>query len=76
MSILDQMAKPSAFVPTTTQQYIALQLAKRLSDTENVRWYLRSLENFGEARLLEAFHSIQAVAPSDLASVFRSLFHH
>lgn len=76
MSILDQMAQPSAFVPGTPQEYFALQLAKRLGDTNNIRWYVRALEHVSEAGLLEAFHSIQTVASSDMASVFRSLFHH
>ena len=55
-SILDRMATPlREFRPETTQEFFALQLARKLKDTANVRSYVALTERFSEETLIEAY---------------------
>ena len=76
MTILEQMATSAAFVPSTTMEYFALQLAKRLEDTGDIHWYLRSVDHFSRGKLLSIFHSVQSVAPAGRSAAFRTSLHH
>jgi len=54
--ILDQMSQPQgAFRPTTTVEYFALQLARKLNDMKRLRSYLTLLEHHSQQRVLTAF---------------------
>jgi hypothetical protein len=76
MNILEKLAKSQDFRPTTTQEYVALQLARYLKDTSDIRWYVRSIEYFGQDRLFSALQAVQRVSTVERTHTFRSMFHH
>jgi len=76
MNILEKLAKSQDFRPTTTQEYVALQIARYLKDTSDIRWYVRSIEHFGQDRLFSALQAVQRVSPVEQTSAFRSRFQH
>jgi hypothetical protein len=55
-SILDQLIEPNQFIPTTTEEFLALQLAKRLDDEEAIGKYLHYVAHHPASHLLQQFH--------------------
>ncbi len=56
-NILEQMVKtPSRFTPSNAAEYLALQIARKLSDLEAVRSYAALSEKYGEEHILDIFH--------------------
>ena len=54
--ILDSMmAKPQGFVPETVAQYEALQLARKLGDTDRIRKYVALFERVPSDVVAEAY---------------------
>ena len=58
--ILDQILKEEQFAPTSTQEYFALQLARRLSDDAAVKLYVRYVEHHSPNHLLHIFHRVKS----------------
>lgn len=60
ISILDSMlAKPDRFTPESVAGYIALQLAKKIDDTDGLWKYLSLLDHHPLPILLEAFNKVR-----------------
>lgn len=78
-NILSTVAEQNGkFTPSKPSHYLAVQIAKRLSDAEAVRHYLVLFEHHPEHILLEAFHRCSAGAnPSgeSFMRAFRELTH-
>ena len=55
-SILDQLIESKQFVPTTTEEFLALQLAKRLDDEDAIGKYLQYVAHHPAPHLLQQFH--------------------
>jgi hypothetical protein len=68
--ITNQTLPSQQFTPTTVEEYLALQLAKRLSDEQGVRRYIRYTEHYPAKHLLHLVH--QASQESDPANAFHS----
>jgi hypothetical protein len=59
-SILDSMiTKTQVFVPESVVEYIALQLARKLDDTDEVLKYLSLLDRYALSMIIEAFGNAQ-----------------
>jgi hypothetical protein len=57
-NILDQVARTRGeFRPETTQEFFALQLARKLNDAASVRSYLELTERFSEDFLLSVYRT-------------------
>ena len=55
-NILEQVAKSaSRFTPSNPKEYLALQIARKLSDLGSVRHYAVLFERHGEERFLNIF---------------------
>jgi hypothetical protein len=76
MSILEKLAKPEVFQPASDNEYVALQLARQLNDTDNIHWYVRSIECFGQDRVFSALQAVQSIVSGERAAAFRSRIHH
>ena len=64
-SILDRVAGPSGpFRPRTSQEFFALQLARKVFDVENVRRYLQVVEEHSEEVILRAYQKACVQATS------------
>jgi hypothetical protein len=74
MSILDKFPNRDAFVPSTLNQYFALQLARKLGDTDNVSAYVSLAEIFSQDHLLSVYRQVVASDTTDTANRFRSHF--
>lgn len=59
-SILDLCAEQRFDKPTSPREYLALQIARKLQDLENVRDYAILLEHFPEHIIIGAFHRARA----------------
>jgi hypothetical protein len=75
-AILDRMLRAQALAPRNPLEYLALQIARKLSDLEHGREYAVLLEHFPEEIILHAFR--RARSRNDLnregfLSAFRSL---
>lgn len=57
--ILDQIHQASQFSPTTVEEYLALQLSKRLSDEAAVVRYLHYLGRYTMEHLITLFHQVK-----------------
>jgi hypothetical protein len=71
--ILDSMmAKSQTFFPQSVAEYTALQLAKKLSDTDRLWKYLSLFQRRPSTVILEAFASAQAggLTGKELITVF------
>ena len=71
--ILDSMmTKPQAFSPQSVSEYMALQLAKKLGDTDQLSKYLLLVERHALSIIEEAFTNTTAPRPEqeNLARVF------
>jgi len=69
-NILDTMGKPRQFVPATTDEFLALQLAKRLGDESSIHRYLHYVEHHPIPHLLRQFY--RAKMDADPAQSFHS----
>jgi ABC-type sulfate transport system substrate-binding protein len=76
-NILNTLAKQAAnFVPSNPAQYLALQLAKRLSDESALRHYLVLFEHHPEDLLLRVYDkcaSQEKLSGPDFMRTFREL---
>ena len=58
--ILDQMLQPEQFIPSSVDEYFALQLARRLDDDTAVRLYLHYVEHHPSNHLLNIYSNVKA----------------
>jgi hypothetical protein len=70
MSILDRMLQTQQFTPSTVEEYVGLQLARRLGDESALAIYMHYVERHSMIHLLNAFH--KAKQTSDPAHFFHS----
>ena len=70
MNILNRMLQPQQFTPSTVEQFIALQLARRLDDEAAIKLYLHYVAHHPINHLLDCFH--KAKRNTDAARVFHS----
>ena len=71
--ILDSMmTRPQAFFPESVVEYMALQLAKKLGDTDRLSKYLFLFDRHAPSVIEEAFTNTTARLPAqeDLAMAF------
>ena len=68
--ILDQIRHVEQFSPSTVEQFLALQLSKRLGDEASVLRYLRYVERYTIDHLLPLYHQVKD--GPDPASAFHS----
>jgi hypothetical protein len=55
MPLLDKFAEPNRpFRPSTVQEFLALQIARQLSDLQNFKWYIHSLAGMARSDVLLA----------------------
>jgi hypothetical protein len=73
MTILEGLSEESRFTPATTEEYFALQLARRLGDEVNLRWYLRQVEPHTKEHLLSTMQRARAGPAAAQAERFRTL---
>ena len=59
MSILDQIRHVEQFSPSTVEQYLALQLSKRMGDEASVLRYLHYLERYTVDSLIQLYHQVK-----------------
>ena len=60
-SILDRFVDAQRpFIATSPQEYLALQIARKLSDVEHVKEYVVVLEHFPQETVVHAFRRAQA----------------
>jgi hypothetical protein len=57
--ILDQMLQPEQFIPSSVDEYLALQLARRLDDDAAVRLYLGYVEHHPSNHLLNIYNKVK-----------------
>ena len=74
MSILDKFPNRGAFVPSTLNQYFALQLARKFGDTDHISAYVVLAETFSLDHLLVVYRRFAASDANDAANRFRSHF--
>ena len=58
-SILDPTLPTQQFTPTTVEEYLALQLAKRLADETAIERYIRYAEHHPAGYLARLFHRVK-----------------
>jgi hypothetical protein len=72
-NILDTVARQCGnFLPSRPEHYLAIQIAKRLSDTTAVRHYLVLSEHYPEHLLLAALHQCSQAGTLSGESFMRS----
>ena len=69
MSIINS-AQPVQFTPTTVEEYLALQVAKRLGDESRVSRYIPYTEHYPARHLVQLLH--EAKQQPDPISAFHS----
>ena len=69
-NILDQMLPTQQFTPTNVEEYLALQLAKRLGDETAIERYIRYAERHPAGHLAHLFHRVKR--KSNPADAFHS----
>ena len=57
--ILEQMLRSQRFTPCSTNEYFALQLARRLRDDAAIKLYLRYVERHSPDQLLNIFQKVR-----------------
>jgi hypothetical protein len=57
--ILDQINQSTQFSPTTVEEYLALQLSKRLGDETAIVRYLHYLGRYTMEHLITLFHQVK-----------------
>jgi hypothetical protein len=70
MSVFLDPEQAQPFTPANADEYLALQLAKRLGDELKILSYVRYVEHYPAPQLAKLFH--QAKRESDSANVFHS----
>jgi len=73
MNILESVARTAAFTPATTDEYFALQLAKRLGDEANLQWHLRQPDHYTQEHLLSTMQRTRAGPTATRAERYRNL---
>lgn len=77
--ILGTLARSrSHFMPTKPNEYLALQLAKRLSDQTSIRFYLTLFERHSEELVLRAFRKCKergTLTGADFLQTIKHLTH-
>ncbi len=73
MTIFEMLAQQKAHFPTTVSEYVALQLAHRLSDQESAGWYRQIAERHPLAYLLGLYKEAISAGPSGAKERFRLL---
>jgi hypothetical protein len=70
--ILDHVAHSRvSFVPSTTQEFFALQLARKLNDVDHLRDYLTLAANYPTQFVLQAYHRAVKRAEGTSVDKFR-----
>ena len=72
MSILDKFVRSTAFVPTSVNEYFALQLARVLKDESNLSFYLQLCDHFSQDHVLNVYRQVSANSAVPPAEQFRS----
>lgn len=57
--ILDQILHEQQFTPSTVEEYIALQVARRLDDAPSVRRHIHYIAHFTTEHLVRLYHSVK-----------------
>jgi hypothetical protein len=68
--ILDRMLQPQRFIPTTADEYLALQLARRLGDELAIKRYMPYVAHHAADHLVRLCHA--AKREEDPARAFHS----
>ena len=68
--ILDHIRQSTQFSPTTVEEYLALQLSKRLSDEVAISRYLHYLSRYTLEHLLRLYYRVKP--EQDPARAFHS----
>lgn len=74
MTILGLFPERGSFVPANTDEYFALQLAKRFADTENVHRYVGYARSFSHEQLLDLYKDALGGSSKEAATRFHSSF--
>jgi hypothetical protein len=72
--ILEQVGRPSGgFRPRSESEYLALQLARRLGDPQNVEFYVSLVEHHPREQILQSYRTVlkRHPAASEIAERFR-----
>ena len=59
MNILNRLTGAGFFRPKSVEQFFALQIARKLTDQENLSTYLRWAEQLDRRRLIDVFRRTQ-----------------
>jgi hypothetical protein len=73
-NILDRTSSsPKGFRPRTVEEFFALQLARKLADTENLRYYQTLVEQYPRELILQAYRRAEKKRgnATDLCDRFR-----
>jgi hypothetical protein len=76
MSILDKVTLKSGFIPSTINEYVALALAKYLSETNDIQWYVSCLERFGPEDVFRQFGKSIRAGPEHAQRRLRASLDH
>jgi hypothetical protein len=76
MNILEKMTLQSEFIPSTISDYIALALAKYLSETNDIQWYVACLERFGPEHVFRQFGKSMRADPEHAQRRLRAILDH
>ena len=68
--ILDRMLQPQQFIPATAEEYLALQLAKKMNDEFAISRYMHYVAHYPADELVRLCHT--AKRQPDPACVFHS----
>lgn len=69
-NILEHMLQPAQFVPATVEQFVAVQLARRLNDEPGLVRYVQYVTHHSTDYLVRLFHRAQQ--QTDPARAFHS----
>jgi hypothetical protein len=72
MTILDKFVRSAAFVPTSVNEYFALQLARILKDESNLSFYLQVCDHFSQDHVLNVYRQVTTDSAVSAAEQFRS----
>lgn len=71
MSILDKFVRSASFVPTSANEYVALQLSRHLQDESNLAFYLQVCNHFSQDHILSVYRQAVASSTAPAAERFR-----
>jgi len=69
MNILDHFKTVEEFVPETVDEYIILQIARRLNDMRNLNWHLRIMRKHPIDEIVGAFQSARKGSSDPIALI-------